>query len=112
MRGCAWRWGIQCAPLGIDAHRLRVHIRDAKGNKDRFVPLPEMTLQVLRRFWSVHRNPVLLFPNRKGGLKGSSTALTPLDRGGVQVTINKVVKACGIKKRLPCTAYDTAMQPT
>jgi site-specific recombinase XerD len=24
----------------IDAARMRVHIRDAKGNRDRFVPLP------------------------------------------------------------------------
>lgn len=103
--------GLRLEVGDIDAHRLRVHIRDAKGNKDRFVPLPEMTLQVLRRFWSVHRNPVLLFPNRKGGLKGSAAALTPLDRGGVQVTINKVVKACGIKKRSRCTAFATAMPP-
>jgi len=104
--------GDTVCPLGIDAQRLRVHIRDAKGNKDRFVPLPEMTLAVLRRFWSVHRNPVLLFPNRKGGLKGSATALTPLDRGGVQVTINKVVKACGIKKRSRCMEYPASFSGT
>jgi len=103
--------GLRLEVGDIDARRLRVHIRDAKGNKDRFVPLPEMTLRVLRRFWSIHRNPVLLFPNRKGGLKGSATALTPLDRGGVQVTINKVVKACGIKKRSRCIAFATATPP-
>ena len=95
----------------IDAARQRVHIRDAKGNKDRFVPLPDATLELLRRFWSVHRNPVLLFPNRKGGLKGSRTATTPLDRGGVQATMRKVVDACGIKKRLRRTACVTATQP-
>jgi len=88
----------------IDAARQRVHIRDAKGNKDRFVPLPDTTLELLRRFWSVHQNPVWLFPNRKGGLKGSRTATTPLDRGGVQTTMRKVVEACGIKKRLPSIA--------
>ncbi len=82
----------------IDAARQRVHIRDAKGNKDRFVPLPDTTLETLRRFWSVHRHPVLLFPNRKGGLKGSHTATTLLDRGGVQTTLHKVVETCGIKK--------------
>jgi len=87
----------------IDAARQRVHIRDAKGNKDRFVPLPEVTYDLLRRFWSLHRNPVLLFPNRKGGLKGSARATTPLDRGGVQTAIREVVLACGIKKRSPCT---------
>jgi len=65
---------------------------------NRFVPLSLTTLNVLRRFWSVHRNPVLLFPNRKGGLKGSAAATTPLDRGGVQVTMGKVIADCGIKK--------------
>jgi hypothetical protein len=58
----------------------------------------------LRQFWSVHRNPVLLFPNRLGGLKGAATATTPLDRGGVQTTLKKVVESCGLKKRLPRTA--------
>ena len=31
----------------IDAARLRVHIRDSKGNRDRLVPLPEATLETL-----------------------------------------------------------------
>ena len=52
----------------IDGTRHRVHVRDSKGNRDRFVPLPEATLGVLRRFWQTHRNPELLFPNRQGGL--------------------------------------------
>lgn len=46
----------------IDGARGRVHVRDAKGNKDRRVPLPQATHPHLRRFWRVHRNPVLLFP--------------------------------------------------
>lgn len=100
-----------CLAVGdIDGDRQRVHIRDAKGNKDRLVPLPETTLALLRRFWQVHRNPVLLFPNRHGGLTGAATATTPLDRGGVQTTLHKVVAACGIKKRSHPTACDTAMQ--
>ena len=96
--------GLRLQVGDIDAVRQRVHIRDAKGNKDRLVPLPEATLQLLRRFWQAHRNPLLLFPNRHGGLKGARTASTPLDRGGVQLTLRKVVQACGIKKRLPRTA--------
>ncbi len=84
--------GLRLEVGDIDAERQRVHIRDAKGNQDRLVPLPDATVDILRRFWSVHRNPVLLFPNRKGGLKGSHTATTPLDRGGVQTDPEK---ACG-----------------
>ena len=104
--------GLRLEVGDIDARRQRLHIRDAKGNKDRFVPLPNATLKVLRRFWSVHHNPVFLFPNRKGGLKGSGKATTPLDRGGVQTTIHKVVAECGIKKKYPHIRYATAMQPT
>lgn len=49
--------GLRLQVGDIDAARRRVHIRDAKGNRDRFVPLPQATHQILRRFWQVHRNP-------------------------------------------------------
>jgi site-specific recombinase XerD len=91
--------GLRLEVGDIDAPRQRVHIRDAKGNKDRLVPLPEATLELLRRFWQVHRHPVLLFPNRHGGLKAAHRATSPLDRGGVQTTLHQVVVECGIKKR-------------
>lgn len=100
--------GLNLKVGDIDAHRLRVHIRDAKGNKDRLVPMPETTLALLRRFWQVHRNPVLLFPSRLGGLQSAHSATTPLDRGGVQTALRKVAEDCGIKKRLPRTVCVTA----
>jgi len=89
----------------IDATRMRVHIRNAKGNKDRLVPLPLNTLQVLRQFWALHRHPALMFPNRTRGLKGAQLAESPLDRGGVQKTINLVTQEMGLKKRSPVTRY-------
>lgn len=88
----------------IDASNQRVHVRDSKGNRDRFVPLPATTLSVLRRFWRIHRNPELIFPNRAGGLKTAQLARTPLDRGGVQATLRQVALECGFKKELPRTA--------
>jgi integrase/recombinase XerD len=92
--------GLRLTVADIDAARKRVHIRDAKGNKDRLVPLPTATYQLLRRFWQRHRNPVLLFPNRHGGLPGARTARTPLDRGGVQKALRAVVESCGLKKNI------------
>ena len=92
----------------IDVARLRVQVRDAKGNRDRLVPLPQATLSVLRRFWQTHRHPELLFPNRHAGLKGAHLATSPLDRGGVQITLRKVAAECGLKKRSPRTACGTA----
>ena len=104
--------GLRLQVGDIDAARGRVHIRDAKGNRDRFVPLPQATHQLLQRFWQVHRNPVLLFPNRHGGLKGAASATTPMDPGGVQTTLHKVVESCGLKKRSPPTACAIAMPLT
>lgn len=103
--------GLRLQVGDIDAKRQRVHIRDAKGNKDRLVPLPAATLDLLRRFWQVHRNPVLLLPNRHGGLKGACQATTPLDRGGVQVTLRQVAQDCGLKKRSARTAFAIATPP-
>jgi len=100
--------GLRLQVGDIDAERQRVHIRDAKGNKDRLVPLPAATLVLLRRFWQVHRNPVLLFPNWHGGLKGAQQATTPLDRGGVQTALRQVAQDCGLKKRFPRTACGIA----
>ncbi len=103
--------GLRLQVGDIDAHRGRVHIRDAKGNKDLLVPLPEATLTLLRRFWPLHRNPVLLFPNRHGGPKAATHATTPLDRGGVQVTLRKVAQQCGLKKRSVPIVCAIAMPP-
>jgi integrase/recombinase XerD len=96
----------------IDAARLRVHVRDSKGNRDRLVPLPSATLSVLRRFWCTHRNPQWLFPNRHGGLKAAHLATTPLDRGGVQSTLRQVAMDCGLKKRSLHTACAIATPRT
>lgn len=104
--------GLRLQVGDIDGGRQRVHIRDAKGNKDRFVPLPRATLMLLRRFWQLHRNPQLLFPSRQGGRCAAGQATTALDRGGVQNALRKVAQQCGIKKRSPRTVFDTVMRPT
>lgn len=94
--------GIKLQVGDIDADHMRVHVRDAKGNKDRFVPMPHKTLQVLRQFWRHHQHPEYIFPSRKRGLKNCHQVDVPLDRGGIQVTIKKVVDGMGLKKKISC----------
>ncbi len=94
----------------IDPVRMRVHIRDAKGNKDRLVPLPANTLKVLRLFWAVHKHPKFLFPSRKRGLKNAHLATISMDRGGVQVAMRAVVSQVKLKKRFPVIRSGIAMQ--
>jgi len=95
--------GLALTVGDIDGERMRVHVRDAKGNRDRLVPLPLQTLQVLRDYWRVHQHPRLLFPNRAGGLRGAAAAISPLDRGGVQRALHQVAAGCGLKKTSPLT---------
>jgi integrase/recombinase XerD len=94
--------GLRLQVGDIDAVHQRVHIRNSKGNKDRMVPLPINTLDVLRRFWKVHQHPVLLFPNRKRGLKNVHKVNSPLDRTGVQMAMKAVVQEMGFKKKISC----------
>ena len=41
---------LQLNVRDIDAQRIRVHIRNAKGNKARWAVLPEVTLVALRHY--------------------------------------------------------------
>jgi site-specific recombinase XerD len=41
----------------------RLHIRNAKGGKDRYVPLASAMVEELRAWWRTHRNPKLVFPS-------------------------------------------------
>ena len=104
--------GLALTVADIDAERMRVHVRDAKGHRDRLVPLPQATLSVLRDYWRVHRHPRLLFPNRAAGLGGAAAATSPLDRGGVQRALREVAAGVGLKKRSRPTACATAMPRT
>lgn len=101
--------GLRLRVEDIDADRMQVHIRNAKGNRDRLVPLPVNTLNVLRRFWAVHRHPNWLFPSRHNGLKCVHKATNHMDEGGVQLALRRVVADIGLKKILAHTACATAM---
>jgi integrase len=54
--------GVRLQVKDIDGERQLIHVRAGKGGKDRYVPLPESCLQLLRGHWLTHRHPVWLFP--------------------------------------------------
>lgn len=51
----------------IDSERMVVHIRGAKGKKDRYVPLPESLLELLRRYYLEYRPEDYLLEGQYGG---------------------------------------------
>lgn len=53
--------------LALTIHDVRggdnkLWIRGGKGGKDRMVPISDLMLEDLRRYWAFHRHPLLLFP--------------------------------------------------
>jgi integrase len=59
----------------VDAGAERVHVREAKGGKDRFVPLPAWTLVTLRRHCQHH--PHLYPHSERQSMKAWPRFLTP-----------------------------------
>jgi integrase len=66
----------------VDADRALLHIRQAKGWRDRYVPLPHTTLSLLRQQRATHRHPTLLLPALTRCMK--QTATQPMSPSGVQ----------------------------
>lgn len=83
----------------IDARQHRVHIRNGKGRKDRYVTLPDLTLYALRRYWSSHKNTTWLFPAGKT-ISQQHQANKTMDRGSVQKSFKVIVLDCNIHKNI------------
>ena len=46
----------------IDSIRMTLKIENGKGGVDRYVPLPQYGLLILREHYRTHKNPTLIFP--------------------------------------------------
>lgn len=51
----------------IKKHPLRLHLHHTKGQKERYVPLPEAMYRELREYWKLHRHPRWIFPGTGRG---------------------------------------------
>ena len=83
----------------IDGKRKLIHVHRGKGAKDRYVPLPDSTYALLRRYWVTHRNPMLIFPALGRGCNLGPTSLAPMAIESVQGAFREAKIAAGIRKR-------------
>lgn len=91
--------GINLRVEDIDSARGVIAVRNSKGNKDREVPLPEKTLELLKEHWKSHRNKALLFPSAAKGDANISTAQDPFSKSSVQSAFRSAVKSARINKK-------------
>jgi len=64
--GLRLREGTRLQVRDIDSQRMMVHVRNGKGGKDRYVPLPQRSLELLRDYWRHERPRLWLFPEARG----------------------------------------------
>jgi len=91
--------GINLRVEDIDSARGVIAVRNSKGNKDREVPLPEKTLELLKEHWKSHRNKALLFPSAAKGDANISTAQDPFSKSSVQSAFRSAAKSARINKK-------------
>lgn len=84
----------------IDNSRMLIHIHRGKGAKDRYVPLPQKTYHILRRYWSTHRNPLWIFPRLGRSGKEGHSATQPMARATVQGALRRIITQLKFKKRV------------
>jgi integrase len=79
---------------------MLVHVHLGKGAKDRYLPLPQPTLDRLRQHWRTHRDPTWLFPARNPGPANGPAAARPMQRSTLQTAMRLVVQGLGIRKEV------------
>lgn len=77
---CGLRVGeaVQIAPQDIHGKEAfpRLHVKNAKGGKDRYVPLAPAMIEELRHWWLTHRNRNWLFPSPSSGWADRTLSLS------------------------------------
>jgi len=89
--------GLHLQISHIDGARQLVHVCHGKGGKDRYVPLPQPVLEMLRQYWGTHRDPIWLFPSTHQTVQG------PMDASGLQRAFRAALLDSGIQK--PATVH-------
>ena len=90
--------GITLRTSDIDRARMVVHVRAGKGGRDRYVPLPTRTLDLLSTYWRATPPARRAAAARGGWLFPNREATGPLRACTLQKTFAAVVRASGLTK--------------
>jgi integrase/recombinase XerD len=82
--------GLHLKVQDIDSQRMLLWVRNGKGGKDRYVPLPERLLTMLRAYWKLQKPSSYFFFGRDKKIALSDTSL--------QHTFKAALRESGIRK--------------
>lgn len=88
--------GAQLPVASIDGERRLVHVHGKRGS-DRYVPIPEQTVDLLRAHWRTHRSRTWLFLSPNGVRDG--VVAGPVSRTGIQSAFRRALRKSGVHKK-------------
>jgi site-specific recombinase XerD len=92
--------GARLEVADVDGARKLVHVHHGKGGRDRFVPLPDAALALLRAHWRTHRHPRWLFPAPpRHPMPPRRVSERPVGESSLQKAFGRAVQASGVRKR-------------
>jgi site-specific recombinase XerD len=80
---------LNLKPADIDSQRMLIHVRAAKGKKDRYTLLSQKVLLLLREYYRVYKPSVYLFEGRFKEQFSARTAQEILKRAAARANIKK-----------------------
>jgi site-specific recombinase XerD len=96
--GLRLREGARLQVKDIDSDRKLIHVHLGKGGKDRYIPLPEESLKMLRQHWLTHRNPLWLFPAMRFPSQTLRQSSQPMEGTGVERAFRAALRESGVSK--------------
>jgi len=89
-------------PVHIHSKRNIVILKNAKGQKDRIVPLSPKILEMLRNYYKVFRPTTYLFEGQRAGMTYDSRSL--------QLVLKQALKKAELQNLLLYIGSDTVMR--
>ncbi len=81
---------LNLKPGDIDHERMKIHVREGKGKKDRYVMLSRKAGELLHRYYEVYKPSDYVFEGQKGSMYSPKS---------VQTLFKAALKRAGIKKK-------------
>jgi len=73
----------------IDSKRMLIHVKNAKGKKDRYTLLSNKVLMILREYYAIYKPKVYLFEGLAGGMYSDRSAQIVLQKAALKAKIDK-----------------------
>lgn len=75
--------------IDIDSQRMLIHVKNAKGKKDRYTLLSTKVLALLREYYTIYKPKTFIFEGQNGGQYSSRSAQNVLQQSALKAGIQK-----------------------